>query len=171
MKPLLSPALMLLSIGAVASAQTAPEPRYPNSADKANFGVRVFVVPDRQKFLESWSNPGAGVRVTTISKAKIGSNFAIPIIYWGGSANSDGKCHMSVVLRIVLPSGSTVAVSDAKLLCSDQPPPEKGALALGRTIIDLQASGVPTRLSLVIEATDLVNGERVSVGVPFEFIN
>ena len=137
-------------------------------ADTQSFGVRLFLVPDSDSFVEMWSKPETP-KLTIFNKVPIDTEFAAVILYWGGGKSKDGSCNIH--LRTTVLEGSEVLASgDFFPVCEKHAPPNPGVLALADTIIDLKATGEPTNLVVQVEITDNINNEILVVSAPIEVI-
>lgn len=137
-------------------------------ADTQKFGVRLFLVPDAGTFVEMWSKPETP-KLTLFNKAKIDTQFAGAILYWGGGKNAEGECNIQLQTRVL--KGNSVLASGPEMpVCQGHPPPQQGVLALSDTMIDLVTSGEPANLVVQVTVTDKVNNETLSVSAPIEVV-
>lgn len=140
----------------------------PNVADTQSFGVRLFLVPDADAFVEMWSRPETP-KLNAFNKTQVNSKFAGVILYWGGGSDSKGQCNIHLQTKVL--EGTTVLADGPEMpLCQKHQPPPAGVLALSDTIIDLVASGEPSRLVVQVNVTDKINNETLSVSAPIEVL-
>lgn len=137
-------------------------------ADTQKFGVRFFLVPDADKFVELWSRPETP-KITLFKEVAVGAEFAGVILYWGGGKNKDGNCDIHAKTTVMMDS-EVMAKGQFMPLCAGHSPPVPGVLALGDTVIDLKATGDPVGLVVVVEVTDRVNNETLRVSVPIDVV-
>lgn len=149
---------------AISAWATAGDPSFV--ADTQNFGVRLFLVPEADAFVEMWSKPQTP-KLTVFNKTRVNTKFAGAILYWGGGKNSDGECNIHMQTKVL--EGSRVLASGSEMpVCQGNPPPPPGVLALSEAMIDLYASGEPANLVVQVIVTDKVNNETLSVKAPIE---
>jgi len=141
----------------------------PNVADTQSFGVRLFLVPDADAFVEMWSKPETP-KLTAFTKTQVNSKFAGVILYWGGGSDNEGQCNIQLQTKVL--EGTTVLADAPEMpLCQKHQPPQPGVLALSDTIIDLVASGEPASLVVQVTLTDKINNETLSVSAPIEVLS
>ncbi len=137
-------------------------------ADTERFGVRLFLVPDADAFVEMWSKPETP-KLTVFKQTTVNTKFAGIILYWGGGANSNGECNIQLQTT-VLERGTVLATGPEMPVCSRHQPPKPSVLSLSDTIIDLIASGDPTQLVVQVKVTDKINNETLLVEAPIEVV-
>jgi len=138
-------------------------------ADTQRFGVRLFLVPDADAFIEMWSKPEPP-KITLFSKAKINTQFAGAILYWGGGIDENGNCNIQLQAQ-VLEKGKVLARGPEMPVCQDHAPPPSGVLALSDTMTVLITSGEPANLMVQVTVTDKINNEKLLVKAPIEVLS
>jgi hypothetical protein len=155
----------VFAIAAIAAWSCAAQPRYPYSAESKNFGVSVYAVADKSKFLSAWAGP-TPPRFDFMSTAKVGAPLALVLVFWGTTPDPEGNCQVHMDLRIADDQGRVIGEGKAIPVCVNHPPPPKGTLGLGDTIVDLAASGKPGKIQIAVTFTDHVSGDVLSVVLP-----
>lgn len=158
----------LIGLLLVGSAHFVFGQEQPFVADTQKFGVRLFLVPDADAFVEMWSKPEPP-KLTIFNEAKINSQFAGAILYWGGGVNSDGNCNIQLQTQ-VFEKGEVLASGPEMPVCQDHAPPPSGVLALSDTMIDLVTSGEPANLVVAVTVTDKINNETLLVKAPIQVL-
>ena len=157
--------LAIFAIASIAAWPCASQPRYPYSAESKNFGVNVYAVPDKSKFLSAWAGP-TPPRFDFMSTAKLGAPFALVVVFWGTTPDKQGNCQVYMDLRISDEQNRVIGEGKAVPVCVNHAPPPKGTLGLGDTIVDLAASSKPGKIQIAVSLTDRVSGEVLSVVLP-----
>ena len=152
----------------VVSSNLAICQKQPFVADTQRFGVRLFLVPDADAFVEMWSKPEPP-KLTLFNKAKINSQFAGAILYWGGGIDAAGNCDIQLQTT-VLEKGEVLASGPEMPVCQDHALPPSGVLALSDTMIDLVTSGEPSSLVVQVRVTDKINNETLLVKAPIQVL-
>jgi hypothetical protein len=161
-------ALVALGSSACAGAGSARS-SYPHSADAADFGIRVLVVAGKADFLRDWDKPSPPP-IEIINQVHSGAPFSIAVLYWGGGADQVDHCRIYFSAKLLDNQGVSVPLAAEKPLCTDQAPSPAHELSLGETLVDAVATADPTMLTLVVTATDQVNGQTAMVSLPLEVI-
>jgi len=159
---------IVVSLLLFVSSSLAISQEQPFVADTQRFGVRLFLVPDADAFVEMWSKPEPP-KLTLFSKAKINSQFAGAILYWGGGIDENGNCNIQLQTQVI-EKGKVLASGPEMPVCQDHAPPPSGVLALSDTMIDLITSGEPANLMVQVTVTDKINNEKLLVKAPIEVL-
>ena len=159
---------ILLGLLLVISSNLALGQEQPFVADTQRFGVRLFLVPHADAFVEMWSKPEPP-KLTLFNRAKTNSQFAGAILFWGGGIGSDGSCNI-ILQTQVLQNDEILAEGPEMPICQGHPPPPTGVLALSDTMIDLVTAGEPANLIVQVTATDQVNSETLVVKAPIQVV-
>lgn len=159
---------IFLGLLLVISSNLAVGQKQPFVADTQRFGVRLFLVPDADAFVEMWSKLEPP-KLTFFNKVKVNSQFAGAILYWGGGIGSDGNCNIILKTQI-MQNDEVLAYGPEMPICQGHPPPPAGVLALSDTIIDLHTAGEPANLIVQVTATDQVNNETLVVEAPIQVV-
>lgn len=156
---------MLCACATTAVDTTRVQLQYPYSAESKNFGVNVYAVPDKSKFLSAWAGP-TPPRFDIMSTVKVGAPFALVVAFWGTAPDSQGNCQVHMDLRITDEQSRVIREGKAVSVCVNHAPPPKGTLGLGDTIVDLTASGKPGKIQIAVDFRDGVSREALSVVLP-----